>query len=448
MIYPQGMRFATQPDRTSGARPVICLNQITKRYALYDNTVQEVRDYLGVGAKGVRQKLALDGINLTIAHGERVGVVGHNGSGKTTLLRIICGTTQPSSGTIKIDGTVQALMQTGFGFSDELTGLENIHNALVYNGLPDHALAEAEADIIDFVELGEFLRHPIKTYSLGMRARLEFATATAIRPSVLAIDEVLGAGDGYFVHKCAERMRKLVSGTTLLLVSHALDQIREYCERVIWMDGGRLREDGPTDQVLDHYRDHMLALAAKLDTPTTVQSLEAGAAAGVRSTTEVFLERARALMEPKDIHGDAITQFEYGDQGRRHMVMASGDALELRLRLCLTRPLKPVVLGFSGEGSLLFELDGGAALPAGKHCLRLHQPRLGIGVGHYVLVAALREPYAVDKTDGAVQALGADLLDLQMAPTNWSEPPMVHMDGEWISGATRTPLLSKLTAWV
>lgn len=448
MIHPQGVKLPAHPDNASAARPVISLHQVSKRYALYDNTVQEVRNYLGVGAKDVRQKLALDGINLTIAHGERVGVVGHNGSGKTTLLRIICGTTQPSEGTIKIDGTVQALMQTGFGFSDELSGLENIYNALIYNGLPDHALAEAEADIIDFVELGEFLRHPIKTYSLGMRARLEFATATAIRPSVLAIDEVLGAGDGYFVHKCAERMRKLVSGTTLLLVSHALDQIREYCERVIWMDGGHLREDGPTDMVLDHYRDHMLALAAKLDAPATVQSLEAGAAAGVRSTTEVFLERARALIEPVDIHGDAISQFEYGDQEKRHKVMESGDALELRLTLRLTRPLKPVVLGFSGEGSLLFELDGGTALPAGKHCLRLHQPRLGVGVGNYVLVAALREPHAADQADGPVHALGADLLDLQMAPTNWSEPPMVHMDGEWTSGAARTPLKSKLTAWV
>ena len=446
MTHPQGMKFSSQPDNASAVHPVISLHQVSKRYALYDNAVQEVRNYLGVSAKGVRQKLALDGINLTIAHGERVGVVGHNGSGKTTLLRIICGTTKPSEGTVKIDGTVQALMQTGFGFSDELSGLENIHNALIYNGLPDHALAEA--DIIDFVELGEFLRHPIKTYSLGMRARLEFATATAIRPSVLAIDEVLGAGDGYFVHKCAERMRKLVSGTTLLLVSHALDQIREYCERVIWMDSGYLREDGPTDQVLDHYRDHMLSLAAKLDAPATVQSLEAGAAAGARSTTEVFLERARALIEPVDIHGDAIIQFEYGDQESRHKVMECGGALELRLTLCLTRPLKPVVLGFSGEGSLLFELDGGTALPAGKHCLRLYQPRLGIGVGNYVLVAALCEPLAVDYADGSVHALGADLLDLQMAPTNWSEPPMVHMDGEWTSGAARTPLQSKLTAWV
>ncbi|EXI87380.1 MAG: Teichoic acids export ATP-binding protein TagH [Candidatus Accumulibacter regalis] len=445
MMHLHGRQPPTRPVSASAARPVISLNHVTKRYELYDNSVQEVRNYLGMGAKGVRQKVALDAINLTIAHGERVGVVGHNGSGKTTLLRIICGTTRPSEGTIKIDGTVQALMQTGFGFSDELNGLDNIHNALVYNDLPDDALAQAEADIIDFVELGEFLRHPIKTYSLGMRARLEFATATAIRPSVLAIDEVLSAGDGYFVHKCAERMRKLVSGTTLLLVSHALDQIREYCERTLWLDGGHLREDGPTEQVLDHYRDYMLALAAKLDTPPTVQSLETGAAAATRSTKEIFLERAHALIEPTDLHGHAIIQFEFGDQERRLKVMESGDALELRLTLCLARPLKPVVLGFSSEGSLLFELDGGAALPAGKHHLRLHQPRLGIGVGTYVLMAALREP---DYPDGAVHTLGADLLNLQMAPTNWSEPPMVHMDGEWTSGAARTPLQSKLTAWV
>jgi ABC-type polysaccharide/polyol phosphate transport system ATPase subunit len=438
------MKSTIQFAGTSAGRPVICLERVTKRYSLYDHTAQEVSNYLGMRTKGVRQMVALDGINLTIAHGDRVGVVGHNGSGKTTLLRIICGTTQPSEGAVSIDGTVQALMQTGYGFSEELTGLENIRNALVYNGLPSGALSEAETDIIDFVELGEFLHYPIKTYSLGMRARLEFATATAIRPSVLAIDEVLSAGDGYFVHKCAERMRKLVSGTTLLLVSHALDQIREYCERVIWMDGGHLCEDGPTDQVLDHYRDHMMVLAAKLDTTVAAVTHETGA----QSAAGVFLARACDLIKPVDPHSHAIIRLEYGDQKTRFKVMESGDAIDLLLTLQLGRPLRPVVLGFSSEGSLLFELDGGAVLPSGNHRMRLRQPRLGVGVGNYMLLAALRDPCATDQPGGVVHALGPDLLELQMAPTNWSEPPMVHMDGNWTSGVARTPLNSKLTAWV
>ena len=245
-------------------KPAVQLRDAGKRFALYGSPLRQMLGYLGVGTRGVAYKQAVDGVYLTIAHGEKVGVIGHNGSGKTTLLRLITGYTRPTSGRVEVDGTIQALMQRGYGFNDALSGLENIRNALVYNGLPASMLAEAEADIVDFVELGEFLHHPVKTYSLGMRARLEFAAATAIHPDVLVIDEVLGAGDGYFVHKSARRMRQLVADTTLLLVSHSLDQIREYCDRVLWMDGGRLREDGPVDQVLGNYRRYMSERSARL----------------------------------------------------------------------------------------------------------------------------------------------------------------------------------------
>ena len=182
-------------------KPAVQLRNVSKRFPLYGSALRQMLGYLGIGANNVRYKKAIDGMNLTIDHGEKVGVVGHNGSGKTTLLRLINGFTSPTSGEIVADGSIQSLMQRGYGFNDALSGIENIRNSLVYNGLPAEALATAEADIIDFVELGDFLSHPVKTYSLGMRARLEFAAATAIYPDVLVIDEVLGAGDGYFVHK-------------------------------------------------------------------------------------------------------------------------------------------------------------------------------------------------------------------------------------------------------
>lgn len=430
--------------QTAARRPAIRLEKISKRYALYEHAAQEMRGYLGVRPKDVREMLALDDVTLTIHHGERVGIIGHNGSGKTTLLRVVCGFTQASSGVVDIDGTLQALMQTGYGFSDELSGLANIRNALVYNGLPSNELAAAEAEIVDFVELAEFLHYPLKTYSLGMRARLEFATATAIRPSVLVIDEVLGAGDGYFVHKCAERMRKLVSGTTLLLVSHALDQIKEYCERVVWIDAGRVREDGPVDDVLEHYRTEMMALAARLDAPAA----DAGSAAGNAATAveEGVVVRVSTLLgvaetiPAKDLH------LAYADQTSRLRVMETGDPFVLTLSVFLDRPLQPVILGLSAEGlMLIFELDCGPALPAGRHQMRLVMPHLGVGVGRYFLLAALRE---ADHPQAAVCALASAVLELRMAQTNWSEPPLVHMDGQWTSGAARTPLRSKLTAWV
>ncbi|MFN7401520.1 MAG: ABC transporter ATP-binding protein, partial [Alphaproteobacteria bacterium] len=246
------------------APAIITLKNVDKTYRLYGSPLRQMLGYLGLGTKNVPTQKALSNINLTVCKGERVGIVGHNGSGKTTLLRAITGYTALSRGTVEVIGSTQALMQRGYGFNDHLSGLENIRNAMVYNGLPKAAMAAAEADIVDFVELGEFLYHPLKTYSLGMRARLEFAAATAIRPSVLIIDEVLGAGDGYFVRKSAARMRGLMENTTLLLVSHSLDQIKEYCDRVIWMDAGIIREDGPTESVLNHYRHYMNARMASL----------------------------------------------------------------------------------------------------------------------------------------------------------------------------------------
>ena len=173
-------------------------------------------------------------------------------------MRIIAGLTQPSSGKIKSKGDIQSLFQSGFGFNKDLTGLQNIKNALIYNGFSPKKNKSKITEIIDFVELDQFINYPIKTYSLGMLARLEFAAATSLEPNCLIIDEVLSAGDGYFVNKCSTRMRNLVSNTTLLLVSHSLDQIKEYCDRVIWLDNGLLRKDGPTDQVLAEYRNHMI----------------------------------------------------------------------------------------------------------------------------------------------------------------------------------------------
>ena len=425
---------------TAARTPAVRLEAVSKRFPLYGSPLRQMLGYVGLGARNVRHKLALDNINLAIGHGERVGVVGHNGSGKTTLLRLIIGHTRPTGGRVLVDGTVQALMQTGYGFNDDLTGLENIRNALVYNGLPAQAMAEAEADIVEFVELGEFIHHPLKTYSLGMRARLEFAAATAIRPDVLAIDEVLGAGDGYFVRKCVERMRRLVSNTTLLLVSHSLDQIREYCERVVWLDGGRLREDGPAAEVLERYRRHMAGHSARLLAPPAPRAVQAAAGGGAHAA---LLAKVHDLFGMGTVGADRIVDFGFADAMQAAGTMETGEALALRLTVEAARPVRPVVLGMSEHGALVFELEGGVTLPAGRHAVALRNPRLGVGVGHYVLVPALR-----DAGSGRVVDIGESVLDLQMAASNWSDPPLVHLDGKWTSGAARTPIDGKVSAWV
>lgn len=419
-------------------KPAVQLRNVSKRFPLYGTALRQMLGYLGIGARNVRYKHAIDGINLTIGHGEKVGVVGHNGSGKTTLLRLITGFTRPSSGEVVADGSIQALMQRGYGFNDALSGIENIRNALVYNGLPAKAMVAAEADIVDFVELGDFIYHPVKTYSLGMRARLEFAAATAIHPDVLVIDEVLGAGDGYFVHKCARRMRQLVEDTTLLLVSHSLDQIREYCDRVIWIDRGRLREDGPVDQVLANYRRYM-----------SEQSVTLRAAAPAVTQASVSARQHALLMEKvvamlgHSVSEGVIEHFSFDGDEHHCLSIETGDPLALRLAAVLQKPMRPVILGMTADGGFVFEMEFDQMLSPGRHEVVMCARRTEVGVGNYVLIPALR-----DIENPAVITIGQQHLELHMAVTNWSDPPLVHLDGEWRSGMSQQLITSKVSAWV
>lgn len=419
-------------------KPAVQLIDVSKRFPLYGSALRQMLGYLGIGAGSVRYKQAIEGINLTITRGEKVGVVGHNGSGKTTLLRLITGFTRPTSGKIVADGSIQALMQRGYGFNDALSGIENIRNALVYNGLPAEAMVAAETDIVEFVELGEFIDHPVKTYSLGMRARLEFAAATAIHPDVLVIDEVLGAGDGYFVHKCARRMRQLVEDTTLLLVSHSLDQIREYCDRVIWIDGGRLREDGPVNMVLGNYRRYMSEQSSMLRAvaPTAAQ-------ASLSARQHALLMGKIEAMFSNTARGGHVEGFSFYGNEYPGLSIETGDPLALGLELVLDKPMLPVVLGMTEDGGFVFEMEFDHVLSAGRHEIVMHARKTEVGVGNYVLIPALRD---IDDPDAVT--LGQYPLELQVAVTNWSDPPLVHLDGEWRSGASLRPIASKINAWV
>jgi lipopolysaccharide transport system ATP-binding protein len=229
------------------APAAIVLNGIAKVYRLYDSPSEQALDVFGLSRlrfwrkPRYHDKAALEDLSLVVRRGERIGIIGRNGAGKTTLLKLITGNFAPTRGTITVNGSVQALINIGLGFHPEFTGYENIRASLVYNGLAAAELDAAIADIVDFVELDEYLHQPLKTYSLGMQSRLYFATATAIRPDILIIDEVLGAGDAYFSAKSADRMKRLTSsGATLLLVSHSMTQILQFCDEAVWIENGRV----------------------------------------------------------------------------------------------------------------------------------------------------------------------------------------------------------------
>ncbi|MDR3640128.1 MAG: ABC transporter ATP-binding protein [Humidesulfovibrio sp.] len=230
-------------------------------YKVYNSRLDKAIDSLGLGKcmpwrkDNASEFWALRGLDLSLPSGSRLGVVGRNGAGKSTMLKLLTGNFPPTEGEIKVNGQVQALLQAGAGFHPEFTGLENIHAALTYQGRNSDEIAAAIDEIAEFTELGDFLKRPFKTYSSGMQSRLVFATATTMRPDILIVDEILGAGDAYFSNKSADRMRQLVveSGATVIVVSHSMHELQRYCKQGIWIERGRVVMQGDLLEVIKAY---------------------------------------------------------------------------------------------------------------------------------------------------------------------------------------------------
>ena len=238
----------------------IRIEHLTKRYELgamrHETMLREA--LLNLFRRGPRTAqesiLALDDVNFNVDEGEVIGIIGRNGAGKSTLLKVLSKITYPTSGRIKVKGRVASLIEVGTGFHDELTGRENIYLNGSILGMRKREIDERIDQIIDFAGVDKFVDTPIKRYSSGMRLRLGFAVAAHMDPDVLFVDEVLAVGDAEFQKKCLNAMDELRSGgRTVLFVSHNMAAIENLCPRTVWIDAGRLRMDGGTDQVIAQY---------------------------------------------------------------------------------------------------------------------------------------------------------------------------------------------------
>jgi ABC-type polysaccharide/polyol phosphate transport system ATPase subunit len=241
----------------SGSSVAIRLSQTALCYRLAKQRIPTFKEYAISWLKGAlsyEELWALRGVDLEVGRGERVGIIGRNGAGKSTLLSVISGVLRPTRGQVDVSGRVAAILELGTGFDWELTGIENIFLNALLLGRKRAEIRERLESIVEFSELGDFIRSPIRSYSSGMIARLGFAVATAWVPDVLLLDEVFAVGDAHFLHRCQHRLQELRDQkTTMLLVSHSPDVLEMNCDRAVWLDRGVVRADGPVSEVVGSY---------------------------------------------------------------------------------------------------------------------------------------------------------------------------------------------------
>ncbi|MBK0011810.1 ABC transporter ATP-binding protein [Stenotrophomonas sp. S41] len=307
------------------------VDNVGKAYRVWKSEWLRAARWFGVPTKPREENWVLRNVSFTIAPGEAVGVIGQNGAGKSTLLKLITGTAQPTEGRVTRTGRVAAILELGMGFNPDLTGRQNAFHSAGLMGYPQDQIEAAMPEIEAFAEVGDYFDQPVRTYSSGMQVRVAFAVATAFTPDLLIVDEALSVGDSYFQHKSFDRMRRFRDqGTSIMLVSHSLGDVKALCDRAILLDKGQVLKDGSPDEVIDFYN----ALIAKKENESL--SVEQRRQASGWVTTRSGSGQARvASLRLLDAH-----------TGQEVKLATVGQKLRLELEAVVSAELPSLVLGF------------------------------------------------------------------------------------------------------
>lgn len=240
---------------------MIEINNVSMKFRRANDQINSFKEFIVKKISGkivYKEFVALDNLNFSIKQGEVIGLIGGNGAGKSTLLKIISGILTPTQGAVKVQGNIAPMLELGAGFDIDLTARENIFLNGAVLGYSKQYLTEKYDEIVKFSELEEFMDVPIRNFSSGMTMRLAFSIATLVKPDILIVDEILSVGDAHFQKKSSQRMHQLINGgATVILVSHSIEQIREMCSRVIWLDRGKIKMIGTTQEVCSAYTSYM-----------------------------------------------------------------------------------------------------------------------------------------------------------------------------------------------
>jgi ABC-type polysaccharide/polyol phosphate transport system ATPase subunit len=348
---------------------------LTKVYRVYASPWDRLREAV-FRRPCHREFRALEEVTFAVPRGEGLAIVGENGAGKSTLLKILAGITAPTSGGFRVDGKIASILELGSGFHPDFTGRQNIVLNAAMLGLSEEDLRRKMPDIIGFSELGDFIEQPVKTYSTGMAMRLGFSIATQVEPDVLIIDEALSVGDGYFQKKCMDRLLRFVDGGgTLLFCSHAMYYVSSFCQRALWLKGGRAEALGPSEDVIREYENFLVAKSAAAPLE---DEAETGRGEGLASRRPARISAVR-LVDPPGAH------YGYGDVWELEVEWETEDpGLAFHAGVGINRVDEIEVCSFSTH------LDGLPPRTGERHYrVRLRIPRLPLVKGEFTLYVFL-----------------------------------------------------------
>lgn len=360
-----------QLQREENAEDAILVEHVSKSYKLYDKPMDRLKEALRLTRQQkYREAHALSDISFRVRQGECVGIIGTNGSGKSTILKIITGVLNPTSGSVTVNGRISALLELGAGFNMEYTGIENIYLNGTMNGFSNEEIEARMQDILDFADIGDYVRQPVKTYSSGMFVRLAFSVAINIDPEILIVDEALSVGDVFFQAKCYHKFDEFKKmGKTIMIVSHDLSSIAKYCDRVILLNQGVKLGEGSPKAMIDDYK---RVLVGQYEFPESKSGQNLLQDAEVQEAVQTHAAaQKRARQQPEDGSAQASETLEYGtrqaqieeiyltdDRGVRTNSILKGLTFQIYMRVRFYQDLPAPIFAFSFKTAKGTEITG------------------------------------------------------------------------------------------
>jgi lipopolysaccharide transport system ATP-binding protein len=355
----------------------ISVKNLTKTYRIFGHPTDRIKQALTFGRMRFHNEFtALQDVSFEIKKGETVGIIGRNGSGKSTLLQLICGILKPTSGEVRVNGRISALLELGSGFNPEFTGRENVYFQGAIMGIPRNEMDAKFDEVAAFADIGEFIDRPVRTYSSGMFVRLAFAVAVAVEPDVLVVDEALSVGDAKFQAKCFRKFEKLKNaGKTILFVSHSTEQITRFCDTALLLELGHLTAIGETGIVTNQY---LTLLFSDTDAMIATNNSARNNAGSFSSHDNQERYHHRPAYNPDEYrwgNGTAsILDFQLGTESQEHInCLRHGETLTLMLKVAFFQNAEHPIYGVtikSKDGVTLFGTNSRDYVHQAQECIQ------------------------------------------------------------------------------